>query len=123
MAVTEPATISDLQRRAQRSLEAFAPKIKAQPTIAPQMRVAMARSLTEPAQVILRCAAVDHEVEALVRQYSREFAPDLLVLAVSDELAARLSQITPFIASLERKGRVTIYECRNFTCQLPKVIQ
>lgn len=113
----------DLQRRAERSLASFAPKLKAQPTMAPQMLVAMARSFVEPAQVILRCAEVDQEVETLVRQYSREFAPNLVVLAVSDELAGQLFPIAPFLGGLERKGQITIYECRNFTCQLPKVIQ
>jgi uncharacterized protein YyaL (SSP411 family) len=113
----------ELQARAERSLQSFAPKLKAQPTIAPQMLVAISRSFAEPAQVILRCADVDNEVEALVRQYSREFAPNRVVLAVSDHLAAQLSRLAPFLSGLERKGRITIYECRNFTCQLPRVIQ
>src|SRR5579885_589915 len=113
----------ELQRRAERSLESFAPKLKAQPTIAPQMLVAVARSFAEPAQVILRCAEPDNQVEALARQYWREFAPNLVVLAVPDNLAKQLSRLAPFIAGLERKGRITIYECRNFACELPKVIE
>ena len=43
-------------------LESFAPKIKAQSTMAPQMLVALARSLAAPEQIVLRC-----EEEEMVR--------------------------------------------------------
>ena len=51
---------------AARSLRAFAPKMRAQPTIAPLMAVALGRWLAEPAQVIIRCEAVDGEVQSLI---------------------------------------------------------
>jgi hypothetical protein len=46
-----------------------------------------------------------------------------VVLSLSDKCAAELHDVAPFLAGLERRGRITIYECRNFTCQLPKVIE
>ena len=52
----------NFRQRATRSLHAFAPKLKAQPTMAPQMMVALARWLSEPEQTIVRCAAVDEDV-------------------------------------------------------------
>jgi hypothetical protein len=45
-----------------------------------------------------------------------------VVLSISDQCAVALREVSPFLASLERRGNFTIYECRNFTCQLPKVI-
>ena len=111
------------QVRAARSLRAFAPKMKAQPTIAPQMLVALGRWLAEPEQVILRVKEIDAESEKLRREYTRKFLPAAVVLTISDQCAAEMREAAPFLAGLERKGRITIYECRNFTCQLPKVIE
>ncbi len=108
---------------AARSLRAFAPKMKAQPTIAPQMLVALGRWLNDSEQVVIRCASLDDEVRALERQYTSKFSPGGIVLAISDECAAALRQVAPFLAGLERRGKITIYECRNFTCQLPKIIE
>jgi hypothetical protein len=86
------------------------------------MLAALGRWLTEPEQVIIRCAAVDSECQALLREYTSRFAPNSIVLAISDATAKELEARAPFIANLERKGRLTVYECRNFACELPKVI-
>jgi uncharacterized protein YyaL (SSP411 family) len=109
-------------KRAERSLQSSAPKLKAQPSIAPQMLVAAGRLLTEPSQVIIRCASIDAEVKDIVAQSRKAFAPYGLVLALTDGAAAALAEAAPFLATLDRKGRITIYECRNFTCSLPKVL-
>jgi hypothetical protein len=58
----------------------------------------------------------------IITEYRKGFAPYKLVLAIADEIAAQLQGAAPFLAGLERKGRATIYECRNFVCELPKVI-
>jgi len=113
---------ASFRERADRSLRAFAPKLKAQPTIAPQMLVALAKWLTEPQQVIIRCEAVDSEVETLRKEYANGYQLNSLVLALTDSDAVSLGRLSPFLAGLERKGRITIYECRNFVCELPKVI-
>jgi uncharacterized protein len=107
---------------AERSIRAFAPKIRAQPTIAPQMSVAMGRWLAEPEQVVIRCAEMDGETAEIVAGYRRQFAPNSVVLAVTDEAQAKLAETAPFVGTLERKGRITIYECKDFVCHLPRVI-
>jgi len=104
------------------SLRAFAPKLITQPTIAPQMLVALGLSLTEPEQIIVRCDEINAEIKALLAEYRRKFAPNSVALAITHATAASLEGIAPFVASLERKGRITIYECRSFTCQLPRVV-
>jgi uncharacterized protein YyaL (SSP411 family) len=108
--------------RATRSLRAFAPKIKVQPAIAPQMLVALGRWLTEPQQVVIRSADGDPDAHELLRQRDGSFAPYRLLLGISDSAAPDLGSLSPFLAGLERKGRITVYECRNFTCELPQVI-
>jgi uncharacterized protein YyaL (SSP411 family) len=109
--------------QAARSLRAFAPKMKAQPTIAPQMLVALGRWLHDSEQVIIRCKDLDAEAGKLEREYTRKFSPSAVVLAIPDQCAEELREAAPFLAGLERRGRMTIYECRNFTCQLPKVVE
>ncbi len=113
----------EFAEQAERSLRAFAPKWKAQPTIAPQMLVALGRWLHEPEQVVIRCQDLDAEVERLEHSYTSKFSPSAVVLAISDQCAQELADVAPFLAGLERRGRITVYECRNFTCQLPKVIE
>jgi uncharacterized protein len=107
---------------AERSLRSFAPKLIAQPTIAPQMLVAVGRSLAEPEQVIIRCGEIDPEIQRILADHRKGFAPNSVVLAITDEWAGALAGIAPFLSTLERKGRITIYECRNFSCELPRVI-
>jgi uncharacterized protein YyaL (SSP411 family) len=108
--------------RAARSLRAFAPKIKAQPAIAPQMLAALGRWLTEPEQVIIRGAEGDPDAQKLLRQRGGSFAPYRLLLGISDSAVPGLRSLSPFLAGLERRGRITVYECRNFTCELPQVV-
>jgi hypothetical protein len=113
----------DFSQRAERSLQAFAPKIKAQPAIAPQMLVAMNRWLSEPGQVVIRCAQIDGEVRRMLdAEWRSQFNPATTVLAISDAAANELSSIAPFLGGLERRGRLTLYRCRNFACELPDVI-
>jgi uncharacterized protein YyaL (SSP411 family) len=113
---------TDFAAQADRSLRAFAPKMKAQPTIAPQMLVALGRWLNDSEQVIIRCRELDEASRRSEREYTRQFSPTAVVLSISDQCAAELSEVAPFLAGLERRGQFTIYECRDFTCQLPKVI-
>jgi uncharacterized protein len=111
-----------LRNAAAKSLTAFAPKLKSQPTMAPQMAVALGRFLAEPEQVVIRCPDVTAEIEAIASDHRRRFSPWGTVLVLSDEETERLRETAPFLGSLERTGRITVYECRNFTCQLPRSI-
>jgi uncharacterized protein len=108
--------------RAEKCLRWVAPKLEAQPTMAPQMLVALGRWLSEPEQVVIRCAEVTPEVERLLAEQRKNFSPNSVVLVITDDSADRLTGTAPFLAQLERKGRITLYVCRNFACELPKVI-
>ncbi len=112
----------EFRQRAERALQSFAPKLQTQPTMAPQMLVALGRWLTEPEQIVIRCASLDEEIQSLLRKKRESFAPFAAVLPVTDAAAAALRETAPFLSSLERKGKLTVYECRNFACELPQVI-
>ncbi len=112
----------EFRQSAERSLRWFAPKLQAQPTMAPQMLAALGRSLAEPEQIVLRCAKLDAQVERSLAAHRRNFAPNASVLALDDAAAERLKTTAPFLAGLERKDGITLYECRNFVCELPKAI-
>ncbi len=111
------------RERAEHSLASFTPKLKAQPTMAPQMLVAVGRFLTEPSQVVIRCAEQNEEVQRLLQQYRKTFSPYGLVFALTDNAVDSLRELAPFLAGLNRQGRITVYECRNFACALPQVIE
>jgi uncharacterized protein len=108
--------------RAEKCLRWVAPKLEVQPTMAPQMLVALGRWLSEPEQVVIRCSAMAPEVERLLAEQRKNFSPNSVVLVITDDSADRLKGAAPFLAQLVRKGRITLYECRNFACELPKVI-
>jgi uncharacterized protein len=107
---------------AERSLRSFAPKLKAQSAIAPQMMCAVGRYLSEPEQVVIRCERPDADAREILRQEWSRFRPYASVLALSDTETAALGKTAPFLASLERKGRITVYRCRNFACELPETV-
>ncbi len=86
------------------------------------MLVAVGRWLTVPEQVVIRGADGDAEAQVLLWQQARTFAPYRLLLEIADSATSGLASISPFLAGLERKGRITVYECRNFACELPRII-
>ena len=112
----------EFQRRAERSLRNFTARIKDQPTAAPQMLVAMGRFLAVPEQVVIRCANVSREVDERLRAERAEFRPWSSILVITDEAASELKHSTPFLSSLELKGRMTWYRCKNFACELPQQV-
>jgi hypothetical protein len=108
--------------RAEKSLKHFVPKLRDQSGQAPQMLVALGRYLAEPSQYVIRCAAFDARVRALLAEKRSKFQPYGTFAVVTDEAAGALSAVAPFLSRLERKGAVTVYECANFVCRLPQVI-
>jgi uncharacterized protein YyaL (SSP411 family) len=117
---------SSLTPHALRSLAASAAKTKAQPTMAPQLLCALARSFTPPEHLIVRVAdeasAQAPQVLEVLQKSRKTFQPFLTSFALSDAAAASLADISPFLAGLKREKRITIYHCQNLTCQLPQAI-
>jgi uncharacterized protein YyaL (SSP411 family) len=115
-----------LRQSAEKSLKAFAPKIKVQPTMVPQMLCALAAWLQEPEHYVVRVAGEADtglaEVKALVEGRRAVLKPEMMTIVLTDDAASQLSSTSPFLHSLKRQGRITIYDCQSFTCALPHVI-
>ncbi len=120
--LTELTGDEQFRARAGKALSAFAPRLRAQPTIAPQMAAALGRWLAQPEQVILRCTKKSESVNQIVAEQRRPFRPYSVVITIGDDAANELKSAAPFLSQLERKESITLYECRNFVCELPKII-
>ncbi len=103
-----------------KSLTAAAGKLKSQPSATPQLAVALGRSLNPPAQKIFRCAVEDEQVQTMVQTARKTFEPNVALFILDDRSAQELKSSSAFLAQLEREGRLTIYNCQNFTCSLPQ---
>jgi uncharacterized protein len=110
----------ELGERASRSLEAAAEKLKSQPTAAPWMLSALGRWLAGPQHVVIRCECIDSVVIDKMRGEWKKFEPTVATLVVDDQSARQLSELIPFLKSLERTGKLTIYRCTNYACTLPE---
>jgi len=105
--------------RAEKSLQAFVPKLREQPTQAPQMMVAAGRWLAEPDQLVIRCESITNRVREFVAEKRAGFVPWRAVAVIPDAAVETLRSVAPFLAGLSRNSAATVYECRNFACQLP----
>ena len=112
----------ELLTRAERALVWFAPKLRTQPTIAPQMAASLARWLQTPEQGILRCKALDDLANSFLHRKRQQFAPFASIFPLTDTETVDLARVAPFLATLERQGSMTVYECRNLVCELPQPI-
>ena len=108
----------DFRDASDRLLRAFAPRIGAQPVMAPQMLAAYEFSLSKPKQIVL----VGREgLPALLHELNSRFVPHKIVLMVDGEASRKaLSAYLPIIEIMtEKDGKATAYVCENYTCQLP----
>jgi uncharacterized protein len=112
----------EYRNRGQQALRFFASRLKAQPTMAPQMLSSLGRSLNPPEQVVIRCERMEDEVKQLAAKYRRGFSPFSEVILLTDDSADSLAMVAPFLNSLDRKERFTIYHCHDFVCDLPEVL-
>lgn len=113
--------VAEFETRAAKSLEAAAAKLKTQPAAAPQLLIALERSLAAPSHTVIRCAEMNPEVAKILRAEWKKFEPNTVTLVVDDHSAQSLSKLAPIQVASEKKGNITIYRCRNYTCALPEV--
>jgi uncharacterized protein YyaL (SSP411 family) len=106
---------------AERTLAAFASRIRLAPVAIPQMLTACEFLLGEPREIILAGQRDAPEMQALVRELHVRFVPNRVVLLVdSPDAQQALSSGIPSIESMHPlEGRASAYVCRNYTCQLP----
>jgi uncharacterized protein YyaL (SSP411 family) len=105
-----------------KALRAASARLRSQPTAAPQLMSAVGSWLAGPSHVVIRCQDLNGEVESRLRHVWKSFEPNVTTLVVTDRSAQELTRFAPFLETLERKGRITLYRCVNFTCELPEVV-
>lgn len=108
------------RERAEKSLRASAGKLRDQPINAPYLLASMGRLLAGTGQIVVRCAERSPRAEQILNETRQQFLPYDSCFLVSDDDLPVLAPVAPFIASLERRATITLYECKNFVCELPK---
>jgi uncharacterized protein YyaL (SSP411 family) len=105
---------------AAKTLSAFASRITAMPTAAPQMLVAYEFSLSQPKQVILVGGRSEAETAAMLDMLDATFAPHRIVMLVDEASRQTLAGYLPVIETMTRiHGKTTAYVCENYACKLP----
>jgi uncharacterized protein YyaL (SSP411 family) len=92
---------------AEKTLNAFASKMGAQPSAMPQMLVALIRHITPPQQIVL----AGDEIVPFLDALRTRFLPHHTLLKSGDVPAA--ADMPPV------DGRAVAYLCENFACRMP----
>jgi uncharacterized protein YyaL (SSP411 family) len=95
----------DLRMSAERALQAFAPRLQAAPTAAPQMLVAQMFASGRPMEIVLAGPQDDQMLHSI----HARFLPDAVTL--------RTEQAPTAMPALD--GKPTAYVCENYACKLP----
>lgn len=116
-AITDRA---DLRESAERTLRAFASRMRLAPSGVPQMLVALGWHLDRPKQIVIAGSQDDAGTRSLLRALRGRFVPHKVVLLADEQSRARLAQWQPAIASMHGvDGRPAAYVCESFVCREP----
>ncbi len=94
---------------AERALQAFAPRLRAAPTAAPQMLVAQMFATGRPLEIVLAGSQDDPEYGKMLAAIHGKFLPNAVVM--------RAEQSPVPMPALD--GKPTAYVCENYACNLP----
>jgi len=97
---------ADLRREAERTLQAFASRMKSAGAGVPQMLVAHLFALARPMEIVLAGPRGDPTMLSAIR---RHFLPNAVVMT-AEEAPHPMPALD---------GQATAYVCENYTCQLP----
>ncbi len=95
----------DFRLSAERTLRAFAGRMRGAPTAAPQMLVAQAFAMGRPMEIVL-AGPESEETLALIHW---RFLPNAVIMRAEESPVAM-----PAV-----DGKATVYVCENYACQLP----
>ena len=110
-----------LEARAKKTIDAFAPTLSHFASAMPQMLVSVDFSLSKPRQIVIAGKADSPETKALLREVHRYFLPNK-ILIVADGGAAQkyLGEKNEAIRAMSMiKDKPAAYICENFTCKAP----
>jgi uncharacterized protein YyaL (SSP411 family) len=110
-----------LEDRAKKTIDGFAPTLSHFASAMPQMLVAFDYSLAKPRQIVI-AGKIDHnETKALLAEVHRHFLPNkILILADGGAGQKFLSEKNEVVGAMTPiDGKPAVYVCENFTCKTP----
>ena len=110
-----------MQDRARKTIDAFAPTLSHFASAMPQMLVAVDFSLNKPRQIVIAGEADSPQTKGLLREVHRHFLPNkVLILADGAEGQRYLGEKNEAIRAMSMvDGKPAAYVCENFTCKAP----
>ena len=110
-----------MQDRAQKTIDAFAPTLSHFASAMPQMLVSLDFSLSKPRQIVIAGKIANLETKALVKEVHRHFLPNkILILADDGDGQKYLGDKNEAIRAMTTiAGKPAAYVCENFTCKAP----
>ncbi|PYK39108.1 MAG: thioredoxin domain-containing protein [Verrucomicrobia bacterium] len=110
-----------LEERARKTIDAFAPTLSHFASAMPQMLVALDYSLGKPRQIVIAGKLDDPAAKALLEEVRRHFLPNkILLLADGAGGQEYLGEKNEAIRAMSKvDGKPAAYVCENFTCKAP----
>jgi uncharacterized protein YyaL (SSP411 family) len=112
---------ADQRDRAQKTISAFASRLRSDPEAVPALASALDFRLAQTKQILIAGDPVSQDTRELLRQVNSRFLPNkILLLADGGAGQQQLARWLPFVAGAHRmKDRATAYVCENYICELP----
>jgi uncharacterized protein YyaL (SSP411 family) len=112
---------ADFQTSAQKTLEAFGPRLRAAPHSLPQMLVAYQFAKRKPKQIILAGPTGASNEAVVLDAVRHRFLPQRTIIRLDSTAAAEwFGKRVEAMANMSSAGdAITAYVCENYTCQLP----
>ena len=110
-----------LEERAKKTIDAFAPTLSHFASAMPQMLVAFDFSLSKPRQIVIAGKIDNAETKALLKEVHQHFLPNkILILADAARGQKYLGEKNEAIRAMSIvNGKPAAYVCENFTCKAP----
>jgi uncharacterized protein YyaL (SSP411 family) len=110
-----------LEDRARKTIDAFAPTLSHFASAMPQMLVALDFSSSKPRQIVIAGKKDAPDTKTLLKEVHRHFLPKtILLLADGGEGQKYLAERNEAIRAMSMvDGKPAAYVCENFTCKAP----
>ena len=110
-----------LEDRARKTIDAFAPTVSHFASAMPQLLVALDFSSTKPKQIVIAGKRDDEGTKALLKEVHQHFLPNkVLILVDSGDGQKFFAERNEAIAAMSSvDGKPAAYVCENFTCKAP----
>ena len=110
-----------LEDRAKKTIDAFAPTLSHFASAMPQMLVALDFSTSKPRQIVIAGKVDAPKTKEMVEEVHRHFLPNtILLLADGREGQKYLGEKLEAIRAMSMiDGKPAAYVCENFTCKAP----